>query len=291
MFFLFTRSKIIAMAYRKANLQQVQKLYLSMFKKLDLFLEKKNIDYFAVGGTLLGTYRHQGFIPWDNDMDLGMTRDNYNRFIKVARELEKEGDFTLIGNPFTHYCEHGLIRVAFNGTEQANLNYKKKIDRRLAIDIFPFDMISNDKKKNSKIWKKIKRIKWMLDIKAREKSLKVIKNIGLKVFQFALSPITFKHLQLKMDRLATSSNKQPNLTRITNYYGAYSIERETTLFEIINKTSRLQFADTTIKCPIRAKEYLENVYGKNFMQPADIRFDVNSYYCYVEENTFEAYCK
>lgn len=274
------------MNYIKADIKQIQKLYVLMFKKVDSFLKKKNIHYFAVGGTLLGAYRHGGFIPWDNDMDIGMTRDEYNIFLKVARELESDGDLTIIGHPFTNYCEHGLVRIAINGTYQDDLNYKKKIDRRLAIDVFPFDNLSNDEKRNNRVWKKILRIKRIMTIKARKKSSNFFKNIALKIFQFFLLPIPFSFLHKKMDDLATSFKNESG-DEMVNFYGSYSIKRERTKKAFFSKLKQMAFENITIDGPQFSAQYLENVYGKNFMTPNDIRHDVSTYYCYVDEKTFK----
>lgn len=62
-----------------------QKKLLSLFKEIIEICERHNIVYYMAGGTLIGAMRHKGFIPWDDDMDLLMTRDNWHKFIEATR--------------------------------------------------------------------------------------------------------------------------------------------------------------------------------------------------------------
>jgi len=64
--------------------RQCQLVMLRMLKVLDYLCTKHNINYFLTGGTMLGAVRHKGFIPWDDDLDVGMTRENYEKFIELA---------------------------------------------------------------------------------------------------------------------------------------------------------------------------------------------------------------
>ena len=71
--------------YDSNVLRKLQKAEVEILKDFDILCEKHNIDYFVCGGTALGGVRHQGFIPWDDDIDIGMTRDDYNLFLEVAQ--------------------------------------------------------------------------------------------------------------------------------------------------------------------------------------------------------------
>lgn len=64
--------------------KQCQAVMLRMLKIIDYLCNKHNIQYFLIGGSLLGAIRHKGFIPWDDDLDIGMTRENYDRFVQLA---------------------------------------------------------------------------------------------------------------------------------------------------------------------------------------------------------------
>jgi len=68
----------------ETRLRQCQLVMLRMLKILDYLCTKYEIDYFLTNGTLLGAIRHKGFIPWDDDTDIGMTRANYEKFVRLA---------------------------------------------------------------------------------------------------------------------------------------------------------------------------------------------------------------
>src|SRR5690554_1155344 len=105
---------------RNNLLREVQLVQLEILKSIKDICEKEGISYFLDSGTLLGAVRHKGFIPWDDDLDIGMLRYDYNKFISAAPKYIDE--FGLIiqdwhsdksyGQPFlkvrkkgTHYVE------------------------------------------------------------------------------------------------------------------------------------------------------------------------------------------
>ena len=65
-------------------LRQAQLVMLRMLKIIDYICRKHDLRYWLCSGTLLGAVRHQGFIPWDDDLDICMLREDYNRFIQIA---------------------------------------------------------------------------------------------------------------------------------------------------------------------------------------------------------------
>ena len=68
------------------GLKRLQRAELALFNQFAAVCARHHIVYFALGGTLLGALRHGGFIPWDDDMDLGLPRPDYERFLALARE-------------------------------------------------------------------------------------------------------------------------------------------------------------------------------------------------------------
>lgn len=79
--------------YTEEELKKIQKLETDALKIIIDICEKLEIEYFLIGGTALGAIRHNGFIPWDDDIDIGMTRNNYIRFLKEAPKYLPKGYF------------------------------------------------------------------------------------------------------------------------------------------------------------------------------------------------------
>lgn len=73
-----------------SDIQTLQTIQLSILTYVDRVCAQHGLRYYLVGGTLLGAIRHQGFIPWDDDIDIGMPRRDYERFIRI---MEQEGEY------------------------------------------------------------------------------------------------------------------------------------------------------------------------------------------------------
>ena len=71
--------------YDSKVLEKLHYVELEMLKDFSELCEKNNIEYFGISGTAIGAVRHQGFIPWDDDIDVAFLRDDYVRFVKAMR--------------------------------------------------------------------------------------------------------------------------------------------------------------------------------------------------------------
>ncbi len=71
------------------QIRKIQLHQLKMLSLLDEILREEGIKYFAVGGTALGAIRHEGFIPWDDDIDIAMLRPDYEKFLQISFLLSR----------------------------------------------------------------------------------------------------------------------------------------------------------------------------------------------------------
>ena len=92
----------------RITLQELQMVEVNVLNEFIKFCDDNDLKYFVVYGTLLGTIRHNGIIPWDNDIDVCMPRYDYQRFIELT---EKNGlnDFIKIDNPLHNTHSSSLL--------------------------------------------------------------------------------------------------------------------------------------------------------------------------------------
>lgn len=121
----------------------IQKIDLVLLKEFDRVCREIGVGYFVCGGTMLGYMRHGGFIPWDDDIDVGMLRADYNKFIKEGGKYLGE-DFFLQTRQSDPKIPYLFSKIRLNGTSYiTNYNEKRDFHKGICLDLFPFDYIPN----------------------------------------------------------------------------------------------------------------------------------------------------
>ena len=123
------------------KLDDIHKLQLEILDTVDGICKKNNIKYFLSGGTLLGAIRHKGFIPWDDDIDLWMTRKNYDKFYKLIKTVLPKEYFAM-DYYYDINCPISILKIEKKGTRYIEEEFKNiPIEQGIYIDIFPLDNI------------------------------------------------------------------------------------------------------------------------------------------------------
>lgn len=181
---------VLSKTKKYLTLEEIQFEEKEMLREVDLFLKKQNITYFLWFGTLLGAVRHNGFIPWDDDIDLVMTRPEYNKLLEYLKNNNNKISDSLIaeGYELGNNDDFPIIKI-YNKNIKVDDN-DEKVDKYLWIDIFPLDGTP----KNNKCYYKMCRFLYNILLLKREqkngvplmasnKVKRIIKNIIMFVLK------------------------------------------------------------------------------------------------------------
>lgn len=254
-------------------MNEMQKRLLDIFKWLIGFLEKNNIRYYAIGGTMLGAVRHKGFIPWDDDIDIAIPRRDYEKLIAL---FDKQIDHYVLESPQKSdpdYCYNYAKVYDINTTliEKA----KKSIIRGLYIDIFPLDGIGDDYKKSLRNYKSIDKKNMLLAMKLTgfRKGRKWWKNLASFV-GYAL-PINCKKTARKIDTMCSKHDFDESLF-VGNLVSTYR-SREIMKKEIFGTPTAYSFEGLKITGPEKFDDYLTTLFGNwRELPPAEKRVSAHN---------------
>ena len=142
--------------YDKKVLKKLQKIELGILKDFIKICEENNIDYFICGGSAIGTVRHKGFIPWDDDIDVAMSRKDYDKFLEIINR-DYTDKYYAMNNDNNPRFPLMNTRMGLLGTEYKTLDLKDiPGEFGIFLDIFCFDNIPDDDKlmrrQHTKAW-------------------------------------------------------------------------------------------------------------------------------------------
>ena len=147
------------------NKREIQSVLTEMLVAFTDYCDRHQLRYYLVGGTLLGAVRHQGFIPWDDDIDVGMPRKDYERFLELVKRepvndhlVAISGEDGTLSNP---YCE--LIHTGTHLERNSSQYIREKCQiLHLFLDIFPQDGWPESDEEAEKLAKQMKRKRYMI---------------------------------------------------------------------------------------------------------------------------------
>jgi len=258
------------------TLRKVQLLQLDMAYFVKKICEENNIEYFLIAGTLLGSVRHKGFIPWDDDLDIGMLRKDYEKFIKIFNGFSGDKYHLQTWNTEKNYALP-TAKIRLNNTKYIEQNsYNVNIHHGVYIDILPFDNVPD-----SSIHRKIHNIKTYI-----LKRLLLSKfnyelwenNDNLKKFFYSIIKLITKFISSKTLKksLYKEMTKYNNLitSKVVTFGGSYGYKKESILKSFFEESRNFIFEEKNFKSFYNYEKYLLHLYGDfNVLPPEDKRYN------------------
>ena len=244
--------------------KHLQSILLKMIKYIDEICREHDIEYYLLAGSSLGSVRHKGFIPWDDDLDIVMTYSNYNRFIELCEsQLDHETFFFQQGEkdwslPFSK------IRLKGTYMKESEMGYSDKRNQGIFVDIFRLDNVSNNKIVAR--WQYFC-AKVFLTSTIRERKYKSA-SLRKKIFILLSYPLIIPNLKrFFQNQVEKYNNKE------TDFYGCFycrsNFKSAVMRKSIYGRPVRIPFENLNLPVQEDVHEYLRRFFGDYMQLPPE----------------------
>ena len=222
-----------------------------------------NIKYYLIAGSALGAVRHGGFIPWDDDIDIGMFREDYERFLTICNNFDNSYDIVNFKN--AKNCDFCLTRIYYPNTYIEDEAIKTtKLDKRLYFDIFPLDNVPDDSNELARYELKIKKKKNLISrIDFRNYNNPFYIRTIKKCISLLLMP--FRTFILKNTEKLMCKYQHTTTFRVCSLCSQYSFKKQVMDKNIYGKPTLHKFENCEFYIPEQIKEYLTTLYGSDYI--------------------------
>lgn len=248
------------------DMKKIWNIQLLCVKKVLDICQKHNLHIWAEGGTLLGTIRHKGYIPWDDDIDLLMMREDYNKLLEIASKEFEEPFF--FQSAYSDKCyPRGHAQVRYNGTAAIlPCDINCKFNQSIFIDIFVCDRLpANRFELASKLFKSEFLRRLLYEKTYSRFNLNNPKSLLKKILLFFIfCVIPFKKTFKKFDGVFDDIEEESGNVACVSFSMASVFEPLKKKW--FSKTLYMPFEDIMMPVPVGYDEMLTTLYG-DYMTP------------------------
>jgi len=264
------------------TLQEIKDTELNILLEFQKICDKNNLTFYLCGGSLLGAIRHKGFIPWDDDIDICMTRPEYDRLTLLAREnkLDKP-DWLEIVCYENGTSRFPFIKVLDKRTWVESDFFKSCEYDNLWIDLLPVDGIPNSEEETKLLYKKMFRYRKLVQMKyVRPFKAKSLVKAVTKPFLYLFAHIinTDKYNIKLVSAARANAYETSNLVGIVTE-GLYGV-KEAIPKKAYEKSIDVEFEGHTFKATSYWNEYLTNLFGDYMTLPPEDKRKTHSMQAY-----------
>lgn len=250
----------------KISLEQTKKIQVNMLEYIHNICEKNNINYFLIGGSLLGAVRHKGMIPWDDDIDIALLRNDYNKLISILKK-EKSNEYMILNNQIQKDYFYPFSKLINKKTVLIENNFESIENYGVYVDIFAIDSLPEDEKEINKRYKMQKRYQNMIFLAAADnsKNKNILKRIMRDFCKKILKLYGYKNIVNKYDRICTKYNYLKNSKLAISNWPIYSKENEIQKLADYKNIMEIEFEKLYVKVPKNYDRILTTAFG-NYME-------------------------
>ena len=256
-------------SYEPAILEKLHQVQLQILADFIKVCDKYDLPYFVVYGTAIGAVRHHGFIPWDDDIDVAMLREDYDKFCKVfQKELGQEYNLLTPEIDGRYACT--VTHIQRKGTKFiSKASQDLKCEQCIFMDIFPLDYVAKKKKdalRQSRMTNILGRLLFLSGTAYPVIPYGGVKGKAAAIICWAIHYILVlfrvkpAYLYKKYLSIATKYNNADKSTYVTSFEYAGGLKdrvKKTDLFPL----KKVSFEDLYVNIPANNHEFLTKVYG------------------------------
>lgn len=245
-----------------SKMKKVWKVELDLLEAFIKVCQKYHLNYFLYGGTLLGAIRHDGFIPWDDDIDVGMLREDYNKLLEIAPKEFHEPYFFQTSFNDSVFRGHAQLRNSETAAiikNDIHLNFNQGI----FIDIFVIDKVPNGRLFQNIFYTRLKIYNFFLKsyyhLSQKGRSKREMIRLGLSRILFKF--VSFESLFKKYNCLSQKYNKRENCKYCTDAMFILAFKNDIVLYTDYQDLTTHAFEYLECSVPKNYDRILRTIYG------------------------------